>query len=164
MCRGQARIQMRLSTLPPILLLVCLSACAQLGGSDGAPQVLSASKAHSLHQRNWDLEGLTVEGRQIVMDVDARMTIRFDSAGQVGGLAGVNRYSGSYSLTAEGKLSWGKPGFAITRRTGLPEVMEKERAYLQALGNVDVAILAGRTLLLQSDDESTVLTFKEAGR
>ena len=155
---------MKLSKLPPILLLACLGGCAQLGGNDSAPQVLSASTAHSLHQRNWDLEGLTVEGRQIVMDVDARMTIRFDPAGEVGGLAGVNRYTGSYSVSAEGKLSWGKPGFAITRKTGLPEVMEKERIYLYALVKVDVAILAGRTLLLQSDDASTVLTFKESGR
>ena len=135
-----------------------------MGVGTGGAQVVSAQTAPRLHQRGWDLEGMTVEGRQIVMDVDATVTIRFDSAGQVGGLAGVNRYTGTYSLSAEGRLNWGTSGFATTRRAGPPELMEKERAYLDALRKVEVVIVSGPTLLLQSDDASTVLSFRETGR
>ena len=46
---------------------------------------------------------------------------------------------------------------------GAPELMEKEQAYLRALGKTNVAILARHILVLQSDDASTVLTFGEAG-
>jgi len=79
------------------------------------------------------------------------------------GLAAVNRFGGDYSLSAEGKLGWGKAGFAATRMMGPPELMEKERAYLRGLGKTNVAILAGHVLVLQSDDASTVLRFNEAG-
>ena len=155
---------MKSSMRSALVLLACLGGCAPLGGSTGGPQVVSAQTAQRLQQRGWDLDGMTVEGRQIVMDVDATVTIRFDSAGQVGGVAGVNRYTGTYSLSAEGRLIWGSPGFASTRRAGPPELMEKERAYLEALRKVEVAILGGTTLLLQSDDASTVLSFRETGR
>ena len=154
---------MKRAVLPLILLLACLSGCAHVPGSDSGPQVVDAQTAHRLHQRDWDLKGLTVEGRQIVIDVDTRITIRFAPNGQAAGLAAVNRFSGAYSLSTEGKLSWGKAGFAATRMLGPPELMEKERAYLSGLGRTNIAILARHILVLQSDDASTVLRFNEAG-
>lgn len=154
---------MKTTVLPLILLLACLSGCAHVTGNDSEPQVLDAPTAHRLYQRDWDLKGLAVEGRQIVVDVDTRITIRFAPNGQVAGLAAVNRFSGTYSLNTEGRLSWGKAGFAATRMMGPPELMEKEQAYLRGLGKTNVAILAGHILVLQSDDASTVLRFDEAG-
>jgi len=154
---------MKTAVLPLILLLACLSGCAHVTGTDSGPQVLDAQTAHRLYQRDWDLKGLTVEGRQIVVDVDTRITIRFAPDGQAAGLAAVNRFRGSYSLSVEGRLSWGKPGFAATRNMGPPELMEKEQAYLRGLGKTNIAILAGHILVLQSDDASTVLRFNEAG-
>lgn len=152
---------MKTTMLPLILLLACLSGCAHVTGNDSEPQVLDAQTAHRLYQRDWDLKGLTVEGRPIVVDVDTRITIRFAPNGQVAGLAAVNRFSGTYSLNTEGKLSWGR--FAATRMMGPPELMEKEQAYLRGLGKTNVAILARHILVLQSDDASTVLRFNEAG-
>ena len=154
---------MKIAVLPLILLLACLSGCAHVTGDDNKPQVLDAQTAHRLYQRDWDLKGLTVEGRQVVIDVDTRITIRFAPDGRVAGLAAVNRFSGAYSLSAEGKLNWGAAGFAATRGTGPPELMEKERSYLRGLGKTSIAILARHILVLQSDDASTVLTFGEAG-
>lgn len=144
-----------------ILLLACLSGCAHVTGSDSEPQVVDAQTAHRLYQRDWDLKGLTVEGRQVVIDVETRIKIRFAPNGQVAGLAAVNRFSGAYGLSTEGKLSWGR--FAATRMMGPPELMEKEQAYLRGLSKTNVAILARHILVLQSDDASTVLTFSEAG-
>jgi len=154
---------MKTTVLPLILLLACLSGCAHVTGNDSEPQVIDAQTAPRLYQRDWDLKGLTVEGRQIVVDVDTRITIRFAPAGQVAGIAAVNRFSGTYSLSTEGKLSWGKAGFTATRMMGPPELMEKEQAYLRGLGKTNIAILARHILVLQSDDASTVLTFSEAG-
>ena len=154
---------MKTALLPLILLIACVSGCANVTGTDSDPQVLDAQTAHRLHQRDWDLKGLTVDGRQVVMDVDTRITIRFAPDGRVGGLAAVNRFSGAYSLSIDGKLSWGKAGFTATRTMGLPELMEKERDYLRGLGKTSIAILGKHILVLQSDDVSTVLTFGEAG-
>lgn len=154
---------LKTAVLPLILMLACMSGCAQLTVNDGRPQVLDAQTAHRLYQRDWDLKGLTVEGRDILIDVDTRMSVRFAPDGQVAGFAAVNQLSGTYRVSAEGKLSWGKAGFATTRNMGPPELMEKEHAYLRALGKTNAAILAGHILVLQSDDASTVLTFNEAG-
>ena len=154
---------MKTNVLPLILLLAWLSGCAYVTNTDGEPQVLDAQTANRLYQRNWDLKGLTVDGRQVVIDVDTRITIRFGPDGKVGGIAAVNRFGGDYSLSAEGRLGWGKAGFAATRMMGPPELMEKEQAYLRGLGKTNIAILAGHILVLQSDDASTVLRFNEAG-
>lgn len=154
-------INLKTAVLPLILMLACVSGCAQVTVNDGGPQVLDAQTAHRLYQRDWDLKGLTVEGREIVIDVDTRISVRFAPDGQVAGFAAVNQFSGTYSLSAEGKLSWG--GFAATRNMGPPELMEKERAYLKALGKTNAAIVARHTLVLESGDASTVLTFNEVG-
>ena len=111
------------TTVLPLLLLACLSGCAHVASDDSEPQVLAAQTAHRLHQRDWELKGLTVEGRQIVIDVDTRISIRFAANGQVLGFAAVNRLSGTYSLSAEGKLNLG--GIVVTRNRGPPELMEK---------------------------------------
>ena len=146
-----------------VFLLAFLGGCAQMMGNDSGPQIVNAQTAEKLHGREWDLKGLTVDGRQIVMDLEAHITISFGANGQVAGFAAVNRFTGPYALSADGKLSWGKPGFATTRKMGPPELMEKERAYLDGLRKTNVAILAKHTLLLQSDDSATVLTFDETG-
>ena len=159
----ESAINPKTAVLALVLMLACVSGCAQLTVDDSAPQVLAAQTAHRLYQRDWDLKGLTVEGHEIVIDLDTRISIRFASDGQVVGFAAVNQFSGTYGLSAQGKLSWGKTGFAVTRNTGPPELMEKGQAYLRALGKTNAAILARHTLVLQSDDSSTVLTFSEAG-
>ncbi|OGA16607.1 MAG: hypothetical protein A3G25_16470 [Betaproteobacteria bacterium RIFCSPLOWO2_12_FULL_63_13] len=146
-----------------LLLIAFLGACAHVSGDDGAARVVDARTAHRLSQRNWDLKGLTVDGRQIVIDVDTVITIRFSPDGQVAGFAAVNRYSGTYSLSGSGKLNWGRIPTVVTGNIGLPELMEKQRAYLRALVQTDAAVLAGRVLVLQSVDATTVLTFNEAG-
>ena len=154
---------MKTVLMPLILVLACLGGCATVTSDGGEPQVLDAQSAQRLHLRDWDLKGMTVDGRQIVIDVDTRITIRFAPEGQVGGLAAVNRFSGGYTLSADGKLGWGKPGFVSTRMAGPPELMEKERDFLSGLPKTNVAILARRVLVLQSEDASTVLTFREVG-
>ena len=146
-----------------MFLISYLSACASVSNDDRTARVVDARTAKRLHLRNFDLKGLTVDGRQIVIDVDTAITIRFLPDGQVAGLAAVNRYSGTYSLNESGRLKWESVPTRVTRNAGPPELMEKERAYMRALAQTNAAILAGHVLVLQSVDASTVLTFNETG-
>ena len=45
-----------------------------------------------------------------------------------------------------------------------PELMQKERIYLEALTKTSRAIVKGPALQLQSDDGTTALPFVEAGQ
>ena len=154
---------MKASALPLTALLLLLGGCAGLGGDDSALQMVTASTVDRLTQREWDLKGLTVDGHQVVMDVAAQLTLSFGPDGRVTGFGGVNRFGGTYEVSADGKLTWTGAGFTATRKAGPPELMDKERAYLDGLRKVNVALLRKHGLTLQSDDSSTVLTFDEAG-
>ena len=147
-----------------ILLAAFLGGCTGLTMiNESAPQVITSKNVQTLHKREWTLKTLAVDGRQVVMDVDARITIRFEAGGQVFGFAAVNRFNGTYRLNEEGVLDWSRPGYAATRRAGPPELMEKERAFLSALGRTSAVILSRHALQLQSDDSTTVLLFHETG-
>lgn len=138
-----------------------LVACATTPSS--VPTIVSSENVAKLQTRQWELKSITLDSRDIVMDLEANMTLAFAPDGKVTGYAAVNRFNGAYSFSPDGKLSWPGPGFVTTRKAGPPELMEKERAYLQALPKTERAILKGHALLLQNDGESTVLTFSEAG-
>ena len=145
-----------------LLLALLLGACAPGVKPERRPQMISAQSASRLQQREWTLRELSVHGRQIVIDVDTRIVIRFGADGNVAGVAAVNRFSGGYRLGNDAKLSWAG-GFTTTRMAGPPELMEKERAFLDALPKVSLAVVAEHTLMLQSDDGAVKLTFTEAG-
>ena len=136
-----------------------LVACATTPSS--APTIVSSENVAKLQNRQWELKSITLDSRDIVMDLEANMTLAFGPDGKVTGYAAVNRFNGTYSFGPDGRLNWPGPGFITTRKAGPPELMEKERAYLQALPKTERAILKGRALLLQNDGESTVLTFSE---
>ncbi len=152
---------MKVSTWMVSMSAAWLVACATT--PSGAPTIVSSENAAKLQNRQWELKAMTLDSRDIVMDLEANLTLTFGPDGKVTGFAAVNRFNGTYSFSPDGKLSWGGPGFVTTRKAGPPELMEKERAYLQALPKTERAILKGRALLLQNDGESTVLTFSEAG-
>ncbi|HTT39868.1 MAG TPA: META domain-containing protein [Burkholderiales bacterium] len=154
---------MKASALVASALLVVLSGCGSMTGEKSGPQIIDTGNVQRLYQREWDLKGLTVDGRQVVMDVAGRTTISFGPDGQVAGFGGVNRFKGTYAVSAGGVLSWASPALPMSRNAGPPELMEKERAFFEGLRKSNVAILEKHTLILQSDDSSTVLTFEEAG-
>lgn len=138
-----------------------LVACATTPSS--APIVVSSENVAKLQNRQWELKSITLDSRDSVMDLEAKMTLGFGPDGRVTGFAAVNRFNGTYAFSPDGKLSWPGASFTTTRKAGPPELMEQERAYLQALPKTERAILKGHALLLQNDGESTVLTFAEAG-
>jgi len=152
---------MKALTLMVLFPAAWLMACAT--NTKDLPVVVNSENVAKLQNRQWVLRSMTLDNRDSVMDLEANLTLAFGPNGKVTGYAAVNRFNGSYSFSPDGKLSWPGPGFVTTRKAGPPELMEKERAYLQALPQTDRAILKGHILLLQNDGESTILTFLEAG-
>ncbi len=65
------------------------------------------------------------------LPVDDPPTIGFDDEGHVSGGAGVNRFTGTWSLD-EGVLVFGP--LATTRMAGPPDRMDLERRFLEVLG------------------------------
>ena len=144
--------------------LALLAGCSSLGvGKDNEPAMITDANVTRIQDREWVLKSLQIDGRQIVMDLDANMTLKFGADGKASGFGSVNQFSGGYSFGPNAQLAWGRPGLVTTRRAGPPELREKERVYLEAITKTSRAILKGHALQLQSDDGSTVLPFIEAG-
>jgi heat shock protein HslJ len=126
--------------------------------------LITARNLERLVDREWELKTITVDNTRVIMHVDAAQTLRFGSDGRVTGFGAVNRFGGAYQFSPEGVLTWPAPGLVSTRMAGPPELMEKERAYLQGLPKTTRAIVAKNGLQLQSEDGSTVLLFAEIGK
>jgi heat shock protein HslJ len=152
---------MKALTWMVLLPAASLLGCAGMGGD--AFTIITSENAAKLHNRQWDLKSISMDGRQVVMDLQANMTLVFSADGKATGYGSVNRFNGAYSFSQDGRLSWPGPGFITTRKAGPPELMEKERAYLEALPKTDRAILQKHSLQLQNEGESTLLLFTEAG-
>ena len=128
---------------------------------DPGPQLIEAKTAQRLHGREWDLRAVTIDGNDVVMHVDSKMSLRFDADGQARGNGGVNEFSGAYRFGEDGVLAW--DGFTLKKKVGLPEFQEKERIYLEALRRTNRAIAGKVILTLQSDGGEVVLTFLKPG-
>jgi heat shock protein HslJ len=152
---------MKVLTWMVLFAAASLVACAT--SPKEIPVIVTSENVAKLQGRQWELKSMTLDGRDIVMDIEANLTLAFGPNGKVTGYAAVNRFNGTYSFSPDGNLSWPGPGFVTTRKAGPPELMEKERAYLRALPQTDRAILRNHMLLLKNDGESTILTFLEAG-
>ena len=144
--------------LPAALLLGCTATAPK-----EAPTLITSENIAKLYNRQWELKSISTDGSQPVMDMQASMTLAFGADGKATGYGSVNRFTGAYSLTPNGQLTWPGPGFATTRKAGPPELMEKERAYLEALRKTERAVLYKHSLQLQAEGESTLLVFHEAG-
>jgi heat shock protein HslJ len=86
-------------------------------------------------------------------------SIAFDARGGVSGTTGVNRYTTTADLAqlAEGRVAL--RAIAATKRAGPPEAMQRETEFLDALQQVQVWKLSGRTLYLE-DGGPELLVFR----
>lgn len=126
-------------------------------------QVISVSNLDRLLGRVWELRAVTMDGNNVVMHVDAQMTLQFDEDGQARGLGAVNQFSRGYRFDEGAVLTWTTPDYVLTRRGGPPELLDKEVIYLSALRKVRRAIAGKTSLTLQDEDAGTVLTFLAPG-
>ena len=154
---------MKILTALGALVLSLAAGCSMMGeGKDKAPAVITSENVGRVQGKQWELKKLTMDNRDIVMDLDANMTVIFGTDGKATGFGSVNQFSTTYAFSPDAKLTWGR--IVATRRAGPPELMQKERIYLEALTKTSRAIVKGPGLQLQSDDGTTVLPFLEAGQ
>lgn len=107
----------------------------------------------------WRLLTWVVGGQQKELLQDSTILIAFDPSGKVTGFTSVNRFTGTYSFDADGRLKWPRAGFAVTRKAGPPPLMAQERAFLESLRRTSRYKVEDQQLILESANSSVVLAF-----
>jgi heat shock protein HslJ len=103
-----------------VLALLC-SACSSLGSNDPA----------DLAGADWRIVRLEADE----IPESAGMTLRFEDA-KLSGQSGVNAFHGPVMVDSSGTFEAGP--FAMTRRAGPPEAMQRESLLLVALEQADL--------------------------
>jgi len=104
----------------------------------------------------WQLSSYS-DGTAVVSGTDTRtITLKFDRKGDISGFSGVNTYFGSCNLDGN-VISVGPLG--STKMAGPTTLMELETVYLNLLGSVTEATIAGDSLSLADKDGTVVLVF-----
>jgi heat shock protein HslJ/uncharacterized protein YecT (DUF1311 family) len=119
------------------------------------PEATGAVRANE-----WRLFGWVSNRIERSLVPGTHVTIAFDPAGKVSGFASVNRYAGRFQFENEERLRWLQPGVVLTRMKGEPELMAQEKAFLESLRRTVIYRVEDRQLHLESNNGSTVLTFK----
>lgn len=119
-----------------------------------APQAAAGSGGSE-----WRLLSWVVGGQQKQLLQDSTILIAFDPSGKVAGFTSVNRFTGTYSFDADGRLKWPPAGFAVTRMAGPPALMAQERAFLESLRRTSRYKVEDQQLILESTNSSVVLAF-----
>ena len=87
-----------------------------------------------LPQGKWQLASIESESARDAVPEGARTpTLHIAADGQVSGVAGINRYSGSVDTATWTQGSFDLGPLAVTRMAGPPEAMQFESRYLAAL-------------------------------
>jgi heat shock protein HslJ len=107
---------------------------------------------------DWHLIRMTLDGEPYPMVENSEVTFACSQEGQVAGAASINRYFGNLKLAENGGIVWNKV-FGMTRMAGPPELMKQESVFMDALSKTSRMFLNNSTLILKSQDRSTVLEF-----
>ncbi len=121
-----------------------------------------AGGAAELSGVEWHLAQVMFDGAATSLEFnsDSPVTIRFDASGNAAGRGPINRFSGRYSATADGRISWSNAGLQTTMMAGPPEAMEREDLFFQILGQVSRYRISASGLILETEDSNSSLTFK----
>lgn len=134
----------------------------ELLAADGAVLATFAAQSQSLAGTAWTVTGYN-NGKQAVVSVlsGTTLTMAFAGDGKVGGSAGCNRYTATYTSDGQ-KLTIG-PAAATRMTCAKPEgVMEQERQFLQALETVATARFEGDRLELRTAEGQLAVTLTKA--
>ena len=138
-----------------LLPLLALLVPAVAMGQDGTSPLLS-----QFARQTYRLTAFTVGGQEIALSAKPAITIRFAEDGKLSGRSTVNIYFGSLQLNAEGDISWGFAGLAVTRRSGPQTLMDLESLYVQALERTTKLTFDGSALTFSSTEPAIGLTFE----
>ena len=141
-----------------------LMACAgsQPGGSEtSADTALDTPESlKDIAGIEWHLKRMKMENEPITLIEGTKITFSCDENGKVAGIASINRYFGSLDLKSDGEIIWRK-AFGMTRMAGLPDLMDQETKFMQALPLTTRFYLRKEKFVLASADQSTVLEFEK---
>ncbi len=111
-----------------------------------------------LEGTTWILNGLAERGGIVSTWIDESIEARFEN-GKVAGSSGCNQFSASYELDGESLLI----GPAISTKMACEnEVMQRETAFLSALGEVTSFVIERQTLRLLDGQGNPALIFRSA--
>ena len=114
----------------------------------------SLRRADQLPGSKWVLQSLLVDGQQVSIPANVKVTIEFEG-NMTRGNGPCNRYFGSYEVKGN-VISFGPIG---STKMFCQEVMELESEYFSALGKVGTISGTSNSLQLSSKDKETVLVF-----
>ena len=137
-----------------VLLALLASACASGRRASGTFMTLTPVG-------EWRL--IAIEGEPVELPQGARLptlTVRED--GSVGGVAGINRFSGSVDADAWDDNGWAMGPAAMTRMAGTPAAMDFESRYIELLGSADLVYPWPKTMDLLQDGRF-LLRFERVG-
>ncbi len=104
-----------------------------------------------LQANEWSLTGTSVSSTDIAA---VGITMKFDDT-QYSGFSGVNQYSGTYTVKAEGEIKFGPA--AGTLMAGPEPLMKVESAYLKLIEGCDGYRIENGTLTLTTGDTDTLI-------
>ncbi|MDX2132242.1 MAG: META domain-containing protein [Planctomycetota bacterium] len=123
------------------LLLVGAAGCLAAGGCAGRASTGPGASPAEVIGRTWQMAASTPD--------EQRPSLTLGADGRATGVAGVNRFFGTYALEADGSFEMGPIG--ATKMAGPPAVQAAEDAFLGALGQADqwrvrrgLLVLAGK--------------------
>ncbi|RPJ38276.1 MAG: META domain-containing protein, partial [Chloroflexi bacterium] len=129
--------------------LLLLAGCTPQGQTVGG-----ASRGGSLTGKVWELSQLN--GKPLAPGTS--ISALFAAGGKVGGSAGCNQYSGTYS-TAGNTITFSSP-MASTMMMCEQAVMDQEAAYLNALAGAKTYSVQGDQLTLTGADKTALAVYK----
>jgi heat shock protein HslJ len=112
----------------------------------------------ALYGRTLILQRMIAGGLEVALPPGAEITMVLSEDRRIAGRSAVNQYSGAYRLLANGGIDMGG-GFATTRMSGPPELMQAEDTYLRALAGVARIQPGAGTLTLENAAKTIVLDF-----
>ena len=145
-----------------IVLMVVIGAVLIMVRSGAAQQPADPSNAATDPQRlmipRWFLNDLTLDGQSVEIPADQQsITIQFTQDGNANGKGGCNQFSGSFTASPDGKLSFGP---LMATEMACKNMMAQESAYFSALDKVSQFHVEGGQLTLSSADGKTSLVYR----
>ena len=143
---------MKSLTIITVIMILSLLACQQDKGEKSStaskPQAKPVEKI--LSGTVWLVEDIAGRG---VID-NAQATIRFEADARVSGRTGCNRFNGTATIEGN-KVTFGP--LATTRRACVPALMDQEKRFLKAVGEVRSFTVDENGLLHLKDANSETL-------
>ena len=159
----QGHRTLRQTSIALSLVAVLALVAAACGGDDddqpaGNDEAGVPATAEALQATTWVLTSYADNktGDLTAASATSVGTAKFDGR-QVAGSTGCNQFSGSYTLGADGAISFGP--MATTRMACNADLTAQEQGFLDGLTAARQAVVADKALQLLNDKEDTILLF-----